>query len=304
MKNKLLNLYYFSTNELITHVAYVLYEHEGNEQEQSEFLIAKVGTDLVNATYGDIPEEFKDKQNGISLAKITAMMRTDNLTYIFSNVLRPLDIGPECLHLITPISDGKIMNQHRIEHEPLRQHHIDKFQGYNFSNSNDYLSKYFSDNTFKISQLLMDDHFTPIHYLFNNKHYLSCIKLLFSFIDTIAWIDIGEHHNFKKWVNNYADISALEISVDELWELRNSLIHMSNLDSQKVKQGSIRRISFSIQAKNSFKTTTIGDTTYFNLVDFLFAVQEAMNNWLKTYEDDQLKIITFVERYDRIIRNC
>ncbi|MCD1388298.1 hypothetical protein [Escherichia coli] len=304
MKHKLLNLYYFATDDLITHVAFVLYEHPGTEEEMCHFLLSKVGLDLSDANFGDIPQEIKDKENGVSLAKINAMMRTDNLTLIFSDVLAPYNLGDDCLHLITPIQNGKIMNQHRLDFEPLRQHHIDKFSGYEFSNHNDYLSKYYVGNTFDMAQLLKDDHFEPIHYLFNNKHYLSCIKLLFSFIDTIAWVDFGQHHNFTKWLNTYADLSSLEVTSDELWELRNSLIHMSNLDSQKVKQEKVRRISFAIHQRNSFKTTTIGDTTYFNLVDFLYIIEDAMKKWVDTYNQDQLKIITFVERYDRIVRNC
>lgn len=50
-------------------------------------LLSKVGSDLSIATYGDIPQTLKDKENGISLDKINAMMRTDTLTYIFSDVL-------------------------------------------------------------------------------------------------------------------------------------------------------------------------------------------------------------------------
>lgn len=304
MNNKLINLYYFATNNLITHVAFVIYEHSGTEDEMCNFLLSKVGLDLSTATYGDIPKILKDKEHGISLDKINAMMRTDTLTLIFSDLLESHDIESFCLHLITPIQDHIIMNKHRLDFEPLRQHHIDKFSGFEFSNHNDYLTKYFVDNVFNMAQLLSDDHFTPIHYLFNNKHYLSCTKLLFSFIDTIAWVDFGEHHNFTKWMNKYSDLSSLEVTSDELWELRNSLLHMSNLDSQKVKQGKVRRVSFSVQHKNSSKTVTIGDTTYFNLVDFLYIVENAMKKWVETYNEDQLKIITFVERYDKIVRNC
>ncbi|HAZ0555793.1 TPA: hypothetical protein I4D55_003403 [Enterobacter hormaechei] len=302
--NKIINLYYFASDNLITHVAYVIYEHPGTEDEMCQFLLSKVGSDLSIATYGDIPQTLKDKENGISHDKINAMMRTDTLTYIFSDVLSSHNIEEFCLHLITPIQDGNVMNHNRLDFEPLRQHHIDNFSGHHFPNSSDYLTKYLDGESFDMVGLLRDDHFIPLHYLFNNKHYLSCIKLLFSFIDTIAWIDIGEHHNFIKWINNYADLTSLEVSPEELWELRNSLIHMSNLDSQKVKQGKVRRISFAIHKRNSFKTITIGDTTFFNLTDFLFVIEDAMRKWVDTYNQDQLKIITFVERYDKIVRNC
>ncbi|WP_062749570.1 hypothetical protein [Erwinia persicina] len=302
--HKILNLYYFATDDLITHVAYKIYERSGSEEELCNFLLSKVGNDLPYVTYAGIPDILKDKENGISINKVNAMMRTDTLTYIFSEALSDFDIDEFYLHLITPIKNGKVIDDNRLNFEPLRQHHIDKFSGYEFLTTNDYLTDYYDGNKFDMAKLLNDDHFTPIHYLFNNKHYLSCVKLLFSFIDTIAWVDIGEHHNFTKWIALYADISPLEVTGEELWELRNSLIHMSNLDSQKVKQGKVRRISFAIHNRNAFKTSTIGDTTYFNLIDFLYIIEDAMRKWVDTYNQDELKIITFVERYDKIVRNC
>ncbi len=303
MKEMLFNLYYFATNDLVTHVAMVEYSYEGTEDEKRRFLLSKVGTDLTIAQYDDIPLVLSDRDHGISIQRVNTLMRTGSIDHIFSNLLTKVNFNDSSLRLITPIHNGKITYVYRLDDEPLRQKHIDEILGYKLSNHNDYLEKYYSGNTFDVGQLLKDDHLIPIHLLFNQKHYLSCTKLLLSFIDTIAWIDIGEHHNFTKWIDLYADLSKIGVTSAEIWELRNSLLHMSNLDSQKVKQGKVRRVSFAISNKDSFNTVTVGDTTYFSLIDFLYIVEDAMRKWVDTYNSDNLKTITFIERYDKIVRN-
>ncbi|UEM40613.1 hypothetical protein [Pectobacterium aquaticum] len=229
MREYIFNLYYFATDNLITHVAAVIYTHSGTDEQKRKYLLSKVGTDLSIAKYGDIPTILKDKENGISIERINSLMRLDNLTYIFSDLLKGYD--ENSFFVITPIQNGNINYQFRLEDEPLRQHHIDKFLGLDSLSNNDYLTKYYVNEKFNLTQLLFDDHFVPIHLLFNHGHYIASIKLLLSFIDTIAWIDIGEHHNFIKWVNLYADLTTLGITAGELWELRNSLLHMSNLNN-------------------------------------------------------------------------
>ena len=61
------------------------------------------------------------------------------------------------------------------------------------------------------------------------------MKLIASFIDTMAFLEYGDvPGNFVRWLDTYAKIPSLGIKSAQLWELRNSLVHMSNLDSQKV----------------------------------------------------------------------
>lgn len=109
-----------------------------------------------------------------------------------------------------------------------------------------YLLEYMKPNGFDLPRLLNDDYFNAIRLLWNNKQYVSVMKLLLSFLDTVAYLDSGDTPgNFQKWLNNYADITSLDVTADELWELRNSLLHMTNSDSRKVARGEVRRI-FSI----------------------------------------------------------
>ena len=108
----------------------------------------------------------------------------------------------------------------------------------------DYFGKYFNDKGFDFSNLLNDDFFQPVRILFNAKHYVSATKLLVIAIDSVSFIEYGEIkvNTFIKWLNVYSNIDELGITAEELWEHRNSLLHMSNLRSRKVAQGKVRAL--------------------------------------------------------------
>jgi hypothetical protein len=121
----------------------------------------------------------------------------------------------------------------------------------------DWLIKYANGTTIDISQLINDDYFLAIKLTFNAKLYVSSMKLLLSAIDSIAYIEYGDKKDiFEKWLTTYADISHLGITPKELWEMRNGLLHMTNLNSREVsKKRCVRypspsapRISMSVMA--------------------------------------------------------
>src|SRR5688572_7521764 len=102
----------------------------------------------------------------------------------------------------------------------------------------DYFGRFFTDEGFDFGGLINADFFQPIRILFQNQHYVSATKLLVVAIDSIAHIEHGDvRGGFVKWLDQYADLSQLGITAEELWEQRNSLLHMSNLDSRKVQAG-------------------------------------------------------------------
>lgn len=53
----------------------------------------------------------------------------------------------------------------------------------------DYLESYTTSNGFDMPKLLNDDYFNAIKLLFNSDYYVSCIKLIVSFIDTVSYIE-------------------------------------------------------------------------------------------------------------------
>ena len=42
---------------------------------------------------------------------------------------------------------------------------------------------------------------------------------------------------FSRWLDEYCDLQSIRLTSAELWELRNSMIHMTNLESRKVRSG-------------------------------------------------------------------
>ncbi|WP_258191709.1 hypothetical protein [Photobacterium leiognathi] len=111
----------------------------------------------------------------------------------------------------------------------------------------DWMDKYITDEGFRFPDLVNDDFFQPFRLLYQAGHYVSSIKLMLVAIDSIGYIEFGESSRgedtpFVKWLNKYADLTSIEVTPRELWEHRNSLLHMSNLDSRQVQKGNIKRL--------------------------------------------------------------
>lgn len=108
----------------------------------------------------------------------------------------------------------------------------------------DYLQKYVTAEGLDFPRLLNDDFFLPIKLLYNHRHYASATKLLLSFIDTVGFIEFGETKSnvFTLWLDAYADLTPVGVTAAELWELRKSLLHMSNLNSRRVQAGHVKAL--------------------------------------------------------------
>ncbi len=165
----------------------------------------------------------------------------------------------------------------------------------------DYLEKYMTPQGFDLPLLINNDYLKAIKLLFNKHHYVSCMKLFVSLIDTMAFIEFGDMRgNFVKWLNDFANLDKVGITPSQLWELRNSILHMSNLDSRKVLNGSEKRISFCV-AESGYVPEDDPEIQYFNLMDFIRVISEALSVWSSSYNDNPIKRTAFIERYDLII---
>jgi hypothetical protein len=165
----------------------------------------------------------------------------------------------------------------------------------------DYLKAYVRDGEFDLPRLINDDHFSAIKLLFNSGHYVSAAKLLMSFLDTIAFIEMGDvKGNFVLWLRTYADLTLLGIIAEELWELRNGLLHMTNLNSRSVQAGKVPRLFFYVGPLNSLQSSTPGEKC-FNLKQLIDVVAKALSKWTATYNSDRSKLLDFVSRYDLTI---
>ena len=121
------------------------------------------------------------------------------------------------------------------------------------------------------------------------------------FCQLIAYIEFGAGSPFKEWLKAYADLDTLGITTDELWELRNSLLHMTNLNSRQVKQNKIRRISFFVASDEKSFLHEVEKIYYFNFYGLIKVYADALGRWIESYNEDRDKFSKFVERYDQTI---
>ncbi len=96
----------------------------------------------------------------------------------------------------------------------------------------------------------------------------------------------------------YADLKPLGITSEELWELRNGLLHMTNLDSRAVNKNKVRRISFHVGANPLLRARWNSLLWFYEL---LMEVARAHVRWLETYNSNPEKRVEFVSRYDQTI---
>ena len=167
----------------------------------------------------------------------------------------------------------------------------------------DYLKMYETEEGFDFSALINDDYLEAPRTLWKEEKYISALKLFLSMIDTLGFLEYGPVYNcFKDWLETYCSLEDLEVNADELWELRNSLLHMTNLESHKVRHGQIEGLLPVFAGSGIQIPSEVDGFKCFDVVRF---VQEVLPNgvakWLKTYNANLDKLLGFVERYDTIV---
>jgi hypothetical protein len=302
VKEAIYNLYYFVEGNFITHIGVVSHDLSGSDKKKLAYLQNNVVIDLPNCRKFSIPNKYADKSGKMRLTDFSSMMRIGDALDLFSDIFCELKAPNEPMSVTTPVVAGEAVYDVQSDYKSLP---LGEFQGHPKLGAGimaDYFSEYYKDGNLDISTLLHDDYYIAIKILFNNKNYLSSMKLLVSYIDTVGYLDNGDskENTFVKWLNDYSSLECLNITAEELWEFRNSILHMTNLDSRKVVSGKIRRISFMVAPKGK-NTFSDHDTTYFNFTDLISVIKEAMSKWLQIYQNNRTKLSTFIERYDRAV---
>ncbi len=230
------------------------------------------------------------------------MRRYGNYLELFEEIFQMFDMPDNPLLVITPVVNEKVVIDVITGLEPLR---MSEFQNSEISGTGimpDYLEAYTTNAGFDIPRLINDDYFLSIKLLYSNKHYTSSAKLLVSCLDTIAYLEFGDiPGNFQKWLDNYADLFSIGISSEELWEMRNSLLHMTSPDSRKVLSGKVRRLVFYIGDLPEGFPTEDDQAKYFSLTRLIQVVIDALQKWFTDFDQDRRKIEDFISRYDRIL---
>jgi hypothetical protein len=162
-------------------------------------------------------------------------------------------------------------------------------------------SKYIKGGRFDICAMVNDDFVLAIRKVWNETHYTSCLKLLVSFIDTMAFVDTGDSTSatFKAWVGTYVDLAPVGITSTELWEHRNALLHMTTYDSRKVASGTVRRIVPYIGNGPKLPRISNQDCEYYNMRDLLMAVMTGTGIYLSKLNQDDAMRRRFCDNYTK-----
>ena len=165
----------------------------------------------------------------------------------------------------------------------------------------DYTDKYVKDGQFDLCSMINDDFVLAVRKTWNEKHYTSCLKLLVSFIDTMAFVDMGDSTstNFKSWLGSYVDLPSVGITADELWEHRNAVLHMTTFDSRKVAAGDVMRLVPYISKSNA--PASDGTFKYYSLHSLLMAVMTGVGTYVTKMDGDDPMRRRFCANYEKTI---
>ena len=294
VQEEICNLFAFFEAGSLASVGIVVHRMSGSDAEKTAYLQANAVSDHGRAICGRLIKP-------ISVEHYAAMVRLGTAFELFWSLLDHVGAPPETVTCITSIIDGKPIFHATVQgYGPIDLLALpEEFTGRGIMD--DYLTRYVNGSSFDMPRLIKDDYFSAIQLLFNKGHYVSGTKLLMSFLDTVAFIETGEVlGNFISWLKCYADLGIVGITEEELWELRNGLLHMTNLDSQKVLKGKHARLVPYV-GDCDIPPSTSADSKYFNLFRLLEAVTKALENWIATYNKIPSKMLDFVARYDRIV---
>lgn len=226
---RIYNIFLHFEHEVCSQVSYAIHENNDDDDTALQHLLRNVNADFATATILRLDKPF-------TRAEFTANQRLMQGHFLVEQLFREIGAGPSPLFVLTPLVDGAPYFNHSMRIEPLDMNELAEKSGAR-GTMPDWLVKYSTPAGIDLPSLIHDDYFLAIKLLFNERLYVSAMKLLASCIDSVAYIEYGDLPKtsvFVKWLDDYAELSPLGITASELWELRNGLLHMTNLNSKRV----------------------------------------------------------------------
>lgn len=305
-KEIIFNIFPICNSDIVSEIGFRVHEYAGTDDDKIKFLLSRVEQDVKEMAFIKVSSDFKVQvANGQEVIGLTHE-RYNNLLHngtdgiLYEPIFQLFNAPQTPLSVSTMVVDGEI--------KITTQKHFDTMPKAKFTETvtekipNHYLKEFMTEEGFNMGALINSDFIVSIRLLFQNQKYVSCIKLLMSSIDTFAFLEYGDvSGNFKTWINKYCDLSSVGINESELWEYRNSIIHMTNSYSRKVIDNKVQKLSFYVSKDNVDYLTTDGEAKYFNLLTLINVVNKGLEKWCDSYNIDRSKFPTFCDRYDLII---
>jgi|HubBroStandDraft_2_1064218.scaffolds.fasta_scaffold148177_2 hypothetical protein len=253
MSERVVNLFLYVEDELIKSLGATAHDFDGNDEQANAFLQNRVAIDAPCAIRYPLPvANIKtwlgvDAGQGMPLETFDYLRRIGKGIWLFEDALQKLNVQQTPLVCMTFIVDGKPVI-HSIGHvNPPACPEVVSEQFGGVIKRTDWLATYITPLGLNVHDLLHDDFTEAIKLLYEHKHYVSATKLLVSFVDTVAFLDFGDVvGNYQMWLSKYAKLTPVGVTPSELWEFRNSILHMTNPLSRKVLSGNVLPLAFYI----------------------------------------------------------
>jgi hypothetical protein len=305
MNEIIFNLFVYVTEGFVTEIGAVHHQYGGTDEDKIRYLQRMVSADYKSAIRMPVPNRLllsltPENEKALSYDTFKMMMLLDQHLEVFESVFRAFHASRLPMTVVTPIVNGEPLIEEILEADPPDPKRRARIESHQLAPN--YLTAYMTPNGFDFPRLLNDDFFAAIRLTFNNRHYISSMKLLMSFIDTAAYLEYGDVScNFQKFLDKYADLTSLGLTSEELWEFRNSLLHMTNNESRKVNKGKVNRILFYVGTAPEGFPTTVDGTKYFEFMELIRVVAKAMEHWIRDMNNDRSRFPIFFERYDNTL---
>ena len=265
----------------------------GTDSDKVTFLLAHIEQDHSIARRFRLSRTFRPEE-------WLAAFRHGGVLGYFEEAFRLFRAPAAPVSCVTSIVDGTIMVDRQIGTEPFRGDMVTAQEGR--GTVPDYLVHYTTENTFRFTELINDDYFKAILTLFNADLYVSSAKLLMSCVDTLSFVEYGDvPGNFTKWLDAFVDLAPHGITSGELWEFRNSVLHMTNLELRKVVSGKVSPIMPYVGGPRTIPVVSPNLPKPFNLYGLITTIGEGIGRWGEAYNADRDKLLKFIERYDTTI---
>lgn len=303
------NLFLFIENGVVKNLGVAPHSVEFADDKQIErFLKERVETDIAAASRHPLPVNAikvwlgVDATDGLDYNYFSYLHRTGKALWLFEEPLKGIKAPEIPLVCFTPIIQNKPAFTSTVNANPLNDPVIaSKEFGGCFRV--DWLAAHITDDGLNIHDLLAEDFTAAIKVLYEKRHYVAALKLIVSFIDTLAFLEYGDvAKNFETWLQAFADLGPVGITADELWELRNSLLHMTNPMSRKVLSGKATRLFFYAgKGSREVLVDKESDTKMFCFEALYDALIAALEIWGNSFAGNLPKQLMFIKRYDTIM---
>lgn len=140
----------------------------------------------------------------------------------------------------------------------------------------------------------------------DSGHTVPALMLTYAAIDQMAWLAAPQERttnaDFKKWVSTYMLANnPMNVTVDELWEARNGLLHTGTAESfANQRDTSIRKVFYTV---GGAENTVNNDPTvvFVNAGDFFARFLNAVMWFISAMDADSALLANALAKLDRML---